>query len=92
MHVQQVLQPDVSQSEYREDQDQTQVDSTDHQSAADGGMQIFLANKIDSKQEKQSRPDFGRYPCGAIQGEREPDIVGQKGYNTDGHHHGSQQN
>src|SRR5262245_43725360 len=53
-------------------------------------MQIFSTNKIDSYQEKYSYPDFGRYRRGTSQGEREPNVEGEKRQKTNGYHHSSQ--
>src|SRR5215472_900511 len=53
-------------------------------------MQIFSTNKIDSYEEEQSYPDFGRYRRSTSQGKREPKIIGEKYQKTNGHHHSSQ--
>src|SRR5207248_5830161 len=90
MDVQQVLHSEVSKSESREDQDQTQVDRPDHQGTRDGGLQGFAPHKIESKQKQDTGPDFGADRRGTSQGEREPEIVGHKGQKTNGHHHSRQ--
>ncbi len=91
MGVQQVHRSKVAQSKPREDQYQTHGDHPDNQGACDRSTQRVPTHKIQSNQEQDSCPDFGRHRCHPGQSKREPEIQGDQRQNTVQHDHGGEQ-